>query len=90
MNELDRLFNDKLSNHAVEPSTAAWQQIEGHLSGKKPVVLWRWAAAVLLGGLLVGGYWLLRPTEKLELTQTPVQQPALKQAPVPTVKKREN
>ncbi|HQQ98158.1 MAG TPA: hypothetical protein PLX35_12900 [Cyclobacteriaceae bacterium] len=71
MNSIDELFRNKLSQHAVEPSASAWSAIEKQLDGqRKPVVLWRWAAVLLLGGLLIGFYLSLRLQPEPVLTES--------------------
>jgi hypothetical protein len=47
----DKLFRQKLAGHQVQPSVDAWQKLEAklaHKEGKKYVVWWRMAAALLL------------------------------------------
>ncbi len=52
-NQLDHLFRNKLSDHAVAPSAQAWDRVRDGLTKKnnKPLLM-RMAAAVLLAGLL--------------------------------------
>lgn len=58
-NQMDKLFKDKLENHAWAPSSNAWEKIENNLEKKsKPIIWWRAAAAILLVGALWGiSYW---------------------------------
>lgn len=58
-NQTDKLFKDKLENHALAPSADAWEKIENNLEKKsKPIIWWRVAAAILLVGALLGiSYW---------------------------------
>ena len=71
MNPLDELFRSKLSQHATEPSAASWSAIEKQLDAKrKPVALWRWAAVLLLGGLLFVIFTTLRHQPEPVLTET--------------------
>ena len=61
MNKLDELFKEKLSDYSVAPSAGAWQKIEPHLSKKNETMVWvRWAAVLLLGGLLLSALWIQR------------------------------
>jgi hypothetical protein len=54
-NQIDKFFNDKLADHTVAPSAAAWQKVAANLSKKNKAIIWfRWAAALLLPVLLVG------------------------------------
>ena len=82
MNGIDNLFDEKLSVHTVEPSKEAWRKLESALSKKNNSLLWlRWAAVLLLGVSLLGGYWLNRPEPVKTITQkvdTKPTRPALK------------
>lgn len=51
--QIDRLFKNKLDQHRIEPTENAWEKVEASLSKKNNMVLWRWAAAVLLTGVLL-------------------------------------
>lgn len=58
---IDQFFKNKLDDHTIAPSENAWSRVEAGLSKKNNVVLWRWAAAVLLMGALISvGYWSLK------------------------------
>ena len=70
MSTLDDLFKDKLENHSIIPSPEAWNKVEAGLTNKKRPVIWlRWAAVFLLGGLLVGTFWLREKDAPVVLTQ---------------------
>lgn len=57
-NKLDRLFEDKLSRHGVEPSAEAWQNVQAGLQKKSPMLwVYRVAAAVVL---IVLAVWIVR------------------------------
>jgi hypothetical protein len=59
MSNLDELFKEKLSDHTLEPTGEAWSKVESGLQARKSSYGWmRWAAALLLGSLLIGSYWL--------------------------------
>ncbi|GHM98763.1 hypothetical protein WSM22_02530 [Cytophagales bacterium WSM2-2] len=53
IDQLDQLFKGKLEDHTISPSEDAWVKVEAGLSKKNNVVLWRWAAAILLTGALI-------------------------------------
>ncbi len=95
MNPMDELFRSKLSQHAVEPTPASWSVIEKQLDAKrKPVIMWRWAAVLLLGGLLFVIFTTLRHqpepvlTESKPVTTSPqevVKQESVTQTTIPQV-----
>lgn len=66
--DIDKLFRDKLAQHAPTPPAYLWNQLEDELQPtKKRPVLWMWAAAASVILLLVSGVlWMqnsnLRPT----------------------------
>ena len=53
IDRIDQFFKNKLDDHTIAPSENAWTKLEAGLSKKNNVVLWRWAAAVLLMGALI-------------------------------------
>ena len=53
IDRVDQFFKNKLDDHTIAPSENAWAKVEAGLSKKNNVVLWRWAAAVLLMGALI-------------------------------------
>lgn len=53
IDRVDKFFKNKLEDHTMAPSENAWAKVEAGLSKKNNVVLWRWAAAVLLTGALI-------------------------------------
>jgi hypothetical protein len=64
MSTLDEFFREKLADHSITPSDGAWQRVQAGLSKKNNGLIWlRWAAAVLLGALLLGALWIQRETE---------------------------
>lgn len=46
-NKTDKLFKEKLAEHALPPSAQAWEKIEAGLSKKNKAILWFRVAAVL-------------------------------------------
>lgn len=53
--KLDKLFEEKLSQHNVQPSKLAWERLEAQLpkkQEKKPTIIWWAAAAVIAVGIL--------------------------------------
>lgn len=65
MSRLDQLFKNKLADHSREPSQDAWSRVKAGQSKKNNGIIWfRWAAGLLVAGILVGTiYWLTsRPT----------------------------
>jgi hypothetical protein len=83
MNSVDELLRSKLSQHAVPPSPSAWSAIEQQLDAhRKPVVMWRWAAVLLLGALSFVAYQSFRTPPAPVLTNTK----PLNNAPTETVK----
>lgn len=76
--DIDRLFQDKLTDHTVQPSVLAWDKLEGRLSRKKKSgALWmRIAAAILLIGGLSVLIWLGVENTRQELDILADQEPA--------------
>jgi hypothetical protein len=61
-NKLDKIFRNKLENHAMEPSAQAWEKVRVGIPTKNNTIGWAWriAAAVTLMGvisMLVIGPW---------------------------------
>ncbi|QNH63958.1 hypothetical protein [Hymenobacter sediminicola] len=58
--DIDKLFRDRLAEHAPTPPAYLWNQLEEELQPeKKRPVLWLWAAAASVALLLVSGVlWL--------------------------------
>ncbi len=82
MSSLDDLFKEKLENHSITPSPAAWNKVEAGLTNKNQQGLWmRWAAVFLLGGLLVGTMWLREKDTPAVLAQKE-ETPAITDTPV--------
>lgn len=50
MNNIDKLFKEKLESHRIIPSVATWQKIEGELKKGKnnKIIIWMSIAASLL------------------------------------------
>ena len=64
IDRIDQFFKNKLEDHSMAPSENAWTKVGAELSKKNNVVLWRWAAAVLLmGALITIIYWSQRGIE---------------------------
>jgi hypothetical protein len=72
MEKIDQLFRDKLDHHTVTPSAMAWSKVEAQLPKKnKIIVLWRMAAALMAGGLLVATIiWYRQPLEVINAPLT--------------------
>lgn len=55
MKTMDKLFSEKLEDHVVAPSAAAWDRLEKNLDHRHTgAIAWRWAAVlalVVIGGL---------------------------------------
>jgi len=63
MKKLDKFFSEKLTEHSITPSMAAWEKVEARLTKKNNTWLWlRWAAVFLLGVLVLGSV-LIRQNE---------------------------
>src|SRR5258707_4949475 len=60
IDRVDQFFKNKLEDHTIAPSENAWAKVEEGLSKKNNVVLWRWAAAVLMMGALITIIYQLR------------------------------
>jgi len=67
IDRVDQFFKNKLEDHSIAPSENAWAKVEAGLSKKNNVVLWRWAAAVLLMGALIT--IIIYQSQKTENTQ---------------------
>lgn len=71
MSKLDELFQEKLTNHSVTPSSEAWGKIENRLSKKNKSFVWfRWAAVFLLGGLLLAIPIFRQPESPVTIAET--------------------
>jgi hypothetical protein len=85
-NDIDRLFQEKLTGHSVQPSAVAWDKLEARLSQKKraPVLWIRIAAAILLIGGLSALIWLGVENTRQELDhladQEPVQERSVRES----------
>src|SRR5260370_42474144 len=66
IDRVDQFFKNKLEDHSIAPSENAWTKVEAGLSKKNNVVLWRWAAAVLLMGALIT---IIYQSQKTEVAQ---------------------
>jgi hypothetical protein len=76
MNQVDRLFNEKLSEHSSSPSASAWDRIEAGLAKKNSAAHWMRWAAVLVPAAVLGLLYLGKPetvTNKVAETKTPAQ-----------------
>src|SRR5690606_40013921 len=59
--DIDRLFRDKLRDHAVQPSPLSWDKLEGRMEKRKKrplIISIRVAASLLLAGGLAALLWL--------------------------------
>ncbi len=52
-NKIDQFFKDKLEGNALLPSEEAWAKVEGNLSKKNNVAIWRIAAVIVITGALI-------------------------------------
>lgn len=92
-NQTDKLFKDKLENHAWAPSPNAWEKIENNLEKKsKPIIWWRAVAAILLVGALLGiSYWWTgeeastRPIAEQKKVDSKIETKTTEQAPTPEI-----
>ncbi|MBI3482347.1 MAG: hypothetical protein HY015_05145 [Bacteroidetes bacterium] len=67
IDRVDQFFKNKLEDHTIAPSENAWAKVEAGLSKKNNVIVWRWAAAVLLMGALISIiYWSQRGAENVD------------------------
>lgn len=76
MNQVDRLFNEKLSDHSVAPPASAWDRIEAGLAKKNSTVLWMRWAAILVPATILGLLYLGKPgttTNQLAEVKKPTQ-----------------
>ena len=76
MNQVDRLFNEKLSDHSVAPPASTWDRIEAGLAKKNSTVLWMRWAAILVPATILGLLYLGKPgttTNKLAEVKKPTQ-----------------
>ena len=87
MSKLDELFERKLADHTIAPSSGAWKNVESRLSKNNKTVIWmRWAAAFLFGSLLFSLLWIgNRETSLPVANETPLAQPKIKIDLVPLV-----
>jgi len=65
--KLDRLFKEKLENHQVPPSDAAWSKVESSLDKERKGIIWFRAAAaiVLLGMVTATALWVSSDEENV-------------------------
>lgn len=79
MSKLDELFQEKLTHHTVTPSPEAWRKIEAGLAKSKTPLIWfRWAAVLLLGGILLSVLWLRRAEAPSTITESSIpEQPGI-------------
>ena len=94
MKEMDDLFRSKLEDHAILPSASAWERVEAGLPGKNTYTLiWRWAAAIVVGGLMLG-IFLRKPVETKTVAKTQAvpekQAPLNKKASAPLLSEKNN
>ena len=69
MSQLDKLFADKLTNHAMTAPAGAWEKLEAGLSKKNKTAWIRWAAILLLGGLWLGALWFREEESALPMAK---------------------
>lgn len=87
MNKLDKIFDERLSNHTTTPTAAAWDRIEAGLSKKNSGIAWMRWAAVLVPATVAAALWLNKPVETPTMAQVPAKvevQPSVT-VPAPTV-----
>ncbi len=86
MNQLEELFNEKLGNHSMPPPTNGWERVGANLSKKNKTIVWiRWAAALIIGMLVIGVIATRQSTTPVEIvsqknTTPQVGQPEQKEA----------
>lgn len=72
MNKLDSVFKEKLADHTVAPTAAAWGRIETGLLKKNNPVRWMRWAAILVPGTILGFLWLSKPEPSVQqVTKAP-------------------
>ena len=82
--DLDRLFREKLADHKVVPSEAAWSKVEASLTKEKKGIVWfRAAAALVLLGLLTTTILWVRSGEETGPAMAKVD--SVKKTPKPRV-----
>lgn len=90
MNKLDKIFDERLSDHSTTPTAAAWDRIEAGLSKKNSGIAWMRWAAVLIPATVVATLWLNKPVETPAIAQVSanveVQPVATVPAPIVTPK----
>ncbi len=70
---IDQLFRQKLQNHAVKPTPAAWDQIASNLNTRRRKRGGYYAAAAAVVLLLSAGwFWLQQQPDPLQVQQTTV------------------
>lgn len=66
-NKIDRLFREGLDSHQMQPSDAAWNQLQSQLPGKKRTTNWLAIAASI--SLLLTLSWLVYQAQPVNTTQ---------------------
>lgn len=66
-NRIDKIFEENLKNHRLQPSKNLWENIENHLdnrSQKKTKVIWLSVAASIVLLLISVTFWLIQHTQE--------------------------
>ncbi len=61
MNNVDRIFSEKLEGYSSAPPAGAWEKVEMVVSKRPATNHWRWAAVLL--PLVIAAGWMLTRTE---------------------------
>jgi hypothetical protein len=83
MNKLDKIFEERLSDHSTTPTAAAWDRIEAGLSKKNSGIVWMRWAAVLVPATVVAALWLNKPVETPAIAQVPAKAEVQTSATIP-------
>ncbi|GET45647.1 hypothetical protein [Capnocytophaga felis] len=84
MKNLEKQFQDKLSNHSIEPSTDAWERLEALLPKNEKTITkqrnlkWIWAAASTVIILAISGLLLFKNSSEIIENEEIVNLPAEK------------
>ncbi|MEM6842806.1 MAG: hypothetical protein AAF632_11315 [Bacteroidota bacterium] len=94
MNDIEKLFKEKLAQHPVAPPPGVWEQLQQAQAAKQQKGGWWWVAASVALLFSLGSIFLLnhRPDSStdrvaIELDFAESQQPLAQLPPVPSVKK---
>ena len=77
MNDIEKLFSEKITHHEVAPPPDAWDTLSETLRQNRRRRMWYWSAAavLLLLGATLSGILLMQPPTETTLTQLPTNVP---------------